>query len=323
MDTSCFLEFNKSKYFKDAVYEFIDVPPLCAEYIDQPEFQRLRRVKQLGNSHRVFTCATHTRFSHCLGVMHLAGIMCKQLGIKDKRIKHLIQLAGMYHDVGHLPYSHLFDKILEIAKLPDIFTHHEERSCETFVKVSERLQLLKEDEVKFVCACITETCLEGYPKYYFKIISGPVDVDKLDYLHRDAYHIGLPAFQTQYILRNSVVTVDGELGFRSKAKGAIVDMFATRKRMHDVVYQHKVCLEYDTLYMCMILKVVKKLNKEEIENLCDYSLEHILMTHPETKDTYFDLERRIKTHSEDCTSHPIIAKRHYNSGSIEDITFVP
>jgi HD superfamily phosphohydrolase len=312
---------SKSVYFKDSVYEFIDLPALCVEYLDQPEFQRLRRVRQLGNSHRVFTSATHTRFSHSLGVMYLAGIMCKQLKIKDKRTKHLIQLAGMHHDIGHLPYSHLFDRVLEIAKPLGVSLHHEVRSCEIFIKVSERLGLLTDQEVKFVCACITETCLEGYPKYYFKIISGPVDVDKLDYLHRDAYHIGLPEFQAQYIVKNSLVGSNGDLAFRTKAKGAIIDMFAARKRMHDVVYQHKVCLEYDTLYMCMILKVIGEMDKAEIENLCDYALEHILMTHPETKATYLDLERRVKTHSKTCTSHPIIEKQYYKSGSIQDITF--
>jgi len=72
----------------------------------------------------------------------------------------------------------------------------------------------------------------------------------------------------------------------------------------------------------MILKVIKKLNKEEIENLCDYTLEGILMKDTETKGTYMNLERRIKTHDTTCESHQSLSKKHYASGSIEDIIFV-
>jgi len=311
----------KERLVKDCIYGHIKIPVLCGAFIDNPKFQRLRRIKQLGNVHRVYPSATHTRFEHSIGVMHLAGVLARVLDINNIRTIHLIQLAGLYHDVGHLPYSHLFDKILEVLKPDTISHHHEDRSITTFLQVSKELQLLTPDEESFVCACIKGEVLDGYDKYLFQIISSEVDVDKMDYLCRDAYHTGMSSFQVNYIIMNARVDTQGKIVFRTKAREDIRDLFETRRRMHELVYQHPVSLQYDTMYMCMLLRIGNNITFDE---LCDYKLDTLLMSHPMAKDIYLQLECRKKDHNKLCgdVSHPILTKCIMESGSLDDIVFV-
>lgn len=311
---------QKRRIIKDCLYGYINVPELCHLYIDVPEFQRLRRIKQLGNVSRVYPSATHTRFEHCIGVMHLAGIMADILNI-DTKFKQLIQLAGLYHDIGHLAYSHLFDTVLAIINPKDILCHHEDRSVATFLKVSNRLGLLTEIEQKFICACIKGETIEGYDKYLFQIVSSEIDVDKLDYLCRDAYHTGMPSFHANYIIMNARIGTDKSIVFRSKSREDIKNMFETRRRMHELVYQHPVSLQYDTIYICMILQLSDELIYDE---LCDYKLDALLMTNPRTREIYRQLETRKKNHDDLCRdkTHPIHQKHIPNSGCLNDIKWV-
>lgn len=310
------------KIVKDCIYGHIKIPEICVKYLDIPEFQRLRRIKQLGNVSKVYPSATHTRFEHSLGVMHLAGEMCDHLQISEPQ-KHLIQLAGLYHDVGHLPYSHLFDKILEKACIEGVNPHHESRSIETFKKVSERLAILSQQDIEFVCACILGYYLPEYPKYLFEIISSSIDVDKLDYLCRDAYHTGMPSFQAKYIILNSrLITQNNEtsIGYRKKAYEDIKYLFETRNRMHELVYQHPVSLEHDTIYMKMVLEVIHHIDPQKIGTLCDYTLDSLLMSHPFTKLTFSKMECRLKDEILDSfETNESIQKIIHPSGSIENI----
>jgi deoxynucleoside triphosphate triphosphohydrolase SAMHD1 len=317
------------KIIKDCIYGHIKVPALCARFIDVPDFQRLRRVKQLGNVSRVYPSATHTRFEHSIGVMHLAGVLCDHLDIQDGpnnlEYRPLIQLAGLYHDIGHLPYSHLFDKALEIIKPAHIAIHHEDRSVATFLDVSRRLNLLTKEEERFVCACIKGEPIDGYPQYLFEIIASTIDVDKLDYLCRDAYHCGMTSFQSNYILLNARIT-DGHICFRKNASEDIKDMFETRSRMHKLVYQHDVSLQYDSMFICMIERLSQAdafTGDFDYSMLCDYKLDTLFMTHPATKDMYYDIEYRHKKHDMICAdkSHNMVRKIE-NSGTFDDVRFV-
>lgn len=312
----------KSNIVKDCIYGFVKIPDLCRSYMDTPEFQRLRRVKQLGSVSRVYPSATHTRFEHSIGVMHLAGELADVLNISTEH-KILIQLAGLYHDIGHLPYSHLFDKVLKMYKPEGVLLDHEDRSIDTFLKVSKRLGIVSQKDQEFVSACIKGEYLEGYDKCLFQVVSSYIDVDKLDYLCRDAYHTGMPTFQSSYIIQNARLNENREIVFRKKALEDIKDMFETRRRMHELVYQHPVSLEYDTLYMCMILKVSHVLGTENLEyySLCDYKLETLLMENRQTKDMYQHIEARNKNHSLLCSdvTHSIISKNIFDSGCLSDV----
>lgn len=311
---------SKQKIIKDCIYGHVKIPSLCLPFIDRPEFQRLKRVRQLGNVHRVYPSATHTRFEHSLGVMHLAGVMCNHLNIQPRETS-LIQLAGLYHDIGHMPYSHLFDKILKVIKPDGVLIKHEDRSVQTFLKVSSELGLLTKSEEQFVIDCIKGQCPGDNTNYLYQIISADIDVDKLDYLSRDAYHTGMPTFQAHYIILNSRIDPLGNIVFRKKAFHDIKNMFDMRRRMHEEVYQHPVSLQYDTMYMCMIKKIKDKIS---YDNLCDYTLESLLITSPETADIHRQIESRIKEHSKLCSdlTCKIIVKKIKESGTIDDIKWI-
>jgi HD superfamily phosphohydrolase len=108
---------NKKKIFNDPVYGFVSVPyEIIFDLIEHPYFQRLRNIKQLGLTHLVYPGALHTRFHHALGAMHLMGIALETLRSKGIEITHdeakAATVAILLHDIGHGPYSHLFEDIV-------------------------------------------------------------------------------------------------------------------------------------------------------------------------------------------------------------------
>lgn len=258
---------NKTRTVKDCLYGQVKIPPLCEAAMHTPEFQRLRFVRQLGVAHYVYPSAVHTRFEHSIGVMHLAGKMCKVLHVpQDKR--RLIELGALFHDLGHMAYSHLFDEFLEwrhnSENLPEIFQHsdHEDRSVYLFRQINARLQLLTPEDEEFVVNVILGIIPDGQPPYLYEIVCNKlcgVDVDKMDYLQRDAYHTGMHGFQSGYVIQNAVVTEDGHLAFLEKARIDVEDIFATRHRMHCNVYRHRTTRKMDKLYWCMLYHLGDKL----------------------------------------------------------------
>eukprot|EP00057_Strongylocentrotus_purpuratus_P021821 XP_011676295.1 PREDICTED: deoxynucleoside triphosphate triphosphohydrolase SAMHD1-like [Strongylocentrotus purpuratus] len=118
----------KTKVFNDSVHGHIDFDPLLIEIIDTPQFQRLRFIKQLGCCYFVFPGAAHNRFEHSLGVCYLAGMLVRSLQRKQPELEITnedilcVQIAGLCHDLGHGPFSHLFDKLFIPAVKPD-FEH--------------------------------------------------------------------------------------------------------------------------------------------------------------------------------------------------------
>jgi HD superfamily phosphohydrolase len=145
---------SRGKLFNDCVHEHYELPYLCVKVMDTPEFQRLRDLKQLGGTYNVFTCAAHNRFEHSLGTAHLAGKVAAQLsklqpslGISEKDIL-CCQLAGLCHDLGHGPMSHMFDgKFLTKMqqKMGDVYVPpHEELSTRMLDHLIEANDLDKE-----------------------------------------------------------------------------------------------------------------------------------------------------------------------------------
>lgn len=329
---------TKTRIIKDCIYGHFAIPPLCAQFMDVPEFQRLRRVRQLGLVHYIYPSATHTRFEHSIGTMYMAGKMVDQLRKFveiDEKTKHLIQLAGLYHDVGHFAFSHLFDSTLKLFSendkndvLHDIFkiTDHEHRSIYFLTKVNQRLGILSPSEETFVTNLIKGHVPESEKDltYLYQIICNAesgIDVDKMDYLRRDAYHTGFPGFQSDYIIINAVIDSDHHIAFRSKARTDIQDLYNTRIKMHTNVYQHHTSKDLEKIYYCAMKRMGQRLFAYG-EKTDDFNIDTLIRECPDLVDLVEIIEYR-KLHHE-CKNCKEYSPRLSipGSGTIDMVRFI-
>ncbi|KYH32794.1 HD domain-containing protein [Neomoorella mulderi] len=180
---------------RDPVHGFIHRTREEEEIIDTPVFQRLRRIKQLAMASLVYPGALHTRFEHSLGVMHLTRRMVeKLLPREDPRDKLLLELAALLHDLGHGPFSHVSEEVLEkyydrdkVKLAPHEKIH--ERVTGGLIKHSEHLApLISESDRNRIVNILSGQWGDQVLK---DILSGPIDADKQDYLLRDSYYCGV------------------------------------------------------------------------------------------------------------------------------------
>ncbi|KAI5625235.1 deoxynucleoside triphosphate triphosphohydrolase SAMHD1 isoform X1 [Silurus asotus] len=194
------------KVFNDPVHGHIELHPLLVKIIDTPQFQRLRYIKQLGGAYYVFPGASHNRFEHSIGVAHLAGCLIKtlkekqpELGITKQDVL-CVQIAGLCHDLGHGPFSHLFDGMFIPRIRPDCQWKHEDASVKMFEHlveknnlqpVMEKYGVFKKDLI-FITEQIAgpKDKYEGRPEdqsFLYEIVANKrtgIDVDKWDYFAR-------------------------------------------------------------------------------------------------------------------------------------------
>ncbi|XP_074536701.1 deoxynucleoside triphosphate triphosphohydrolase SAMHD1-like [Halichoeres trimaculatus] len=272
--------------FNDPIHGHIELHPLLIAIIDTPQFQRLRNIKQLGGAYFVYPGASHNRFEHSIGVAHLAGQLAEALRTRQPELKITkedilcVQIAGLCHDLGHGPFSHLFDgpflnKIAE-KRMQEGNTaegerlkswKHEQGSCDMFdhlVKENNLLPLMKDCGLKlkdlgFIKEMILHpsdsdqewpyTGREQNKAFLYDIVSNKrngVDVDKFDYLARDSYHLGIQNnFDHHRYIKFASVRVcenDGRkyICMRDKEVDNMYDLFYTRHCLHRRAYQHKV-----------------------------------------------------------------------------------
>lgn len=276
----------------DVIYHFIDIPDVCKKFIDTPEFNRLRRIKQLGLVHYVYPSATHTRFEHSIGVMFLAGKVADILNINGRE-KELLQIAGLLHDIGHVSFSHLFDYILEdkIKKLPEInnkykkVSKHEYRSIIILKTINNRLRILTDQEIQIVSKMILGDSSNEEKPFLFQIINNKlfgIDVDRIDYLQRDLYHLALPCFHGDYIIRCLRIK-NNNLAILDKAKSEVEMLFEARKRFLTIACRHKTVLKIEQLIR-QILDKTKIADEWFLKNwidLDDYTIYTKIKFYPE------------------------------------------
>jgi deoxynucleoside triphosphate triphosphohydrolase SAMHD1 len=222
----------------DPIHGNIFICPLAKKIIDTEEFQRLRNIKQLGCCYYVFPGASHNRFEHSLGVYHLAKQYIKLLNTDNQFTSvdiKCITVAALIHDLGHGPYSHLFDELVSEEK------NHEYRSCELFHRMNTKYSLgFSEEEISFIQKVIFPKNIKEDKKYLYQIVSNVngVDVDRFDYLMRDIRMIGLNyGIEYKRIMSHSKI-LNNEIIYSSKVKINIDDFFRTRFIMYKEVYNH-------------------------------------------------------------------------------------
>ncbi|XP_041801150.1 deoxynucleoside triphosphate triphosphohydrolase SAMHD1 [Chelmon rostratus] len=284
------IEAEASKVFNDPIHGHVELHPLLIKIIDTPQFQRLRNLKQLGGTYFVFPGASHNRFEHCIGVGYLAGRLVQALNDRQpellisRRDILCVQIAGLCHDLGHGPFSHMFDgKFIPKAR-PEITWKHETASLAMFDHlvtdnhlrpVMEQHGLVLPEDLDFIkeqiAGPLDTNAAQGqkWPykgrledkSFLYEIVANKrngIDVDKWDYFARDCYHLGIQNnFDYRRFLKFArVCEVEGQkqICVRDKEVGNLYDMFHTRNCLHRRAYQHKVGNIIETMLTEAFLK---------------------------------------------------------------------
>ncbi|KAF8173867.1 hypothetical protein K438DRAFT_1728338 [Mycena galopus ATCC 62051] len=251
---------SQMRHIKDQVHDYVIVSPLLSSLIDTKEFQRLRYIKQLGTSYMVWPGAAHNRFEHCLGVAHLARSMVEhlrdtqpELDISPRDVD-CVQIAGLCHDLGHGPWSHVWDGLVMPIILPEKPWKHEEGSKMMFRALLDNNKniSLPEKDVEFILALIdgdSSQCSSDEKSFLFDIVANKrngLDVDKFDYIARDSYMIGEPIKFSPGRLINSTRVINNEICYDIKEVNFLDEICHTRFKLHKMIYNHKtaIAIEY-------------------------------------------------------------------------------
>jgi len=233
------------KIINDPVHGFITVDdPLIFEIISHPYYQRLRRIHQMAFASLVYPGAVHTRLHHSLGAYHLMGLALNELGNKGVEItkeeEQGAKIAILLHDIGHGPYSHALEKKLIKG------VHHEDISILI-------LQLLNEQFNGKLTTAI-EIFTGNYPKRFLhQLISGQLDVDRMDYLTRDSFFTGVIEGAIGYDRILKMLTVyEGELMIEEKAIYTVEKFLVSRRLMYWQVYLHKTVLAAEKMLVNIV-----------------------------------------------------------------------
>lgn len=218
------------KLVHDPIHGHIELDDFALRLVDTPQFQRLRRITQLGLAYLAYPSARHTRFEHSLGTFHLA----RELASHNEGMEEGVEYAALLHDIGHYPFSHTLEAL---------YPRHEENTA----------YMLKEAEIR-------EVIEERYSlKEFLKLlkhpaVSGDIDADRMDYLVRDAYYtgVGYGIVDLERLIRN--LRYDGKsLIIGQKGVMAAQSLLLARSMMYPTVYQHHV----SRIASAMLVKAVE------------------------------------------------------------------
>lgn len=249
----------REKLFRDPIHDLIafnaadPADRLILRAIDTPEVQRLRRIKQLGMAHMAYQGAEHSRFSHSIGVLHLLRRMLDRLAKQSpKPVDELtllaLQVAGLVHDLGHGPFSHVIEKFFE--------EHHE--------VWSRRILLSPETEINRVLRAYSQELPrrvaellsgEGEPRWLTALIDSQMDADRFDYLMRDSHMTGVKygVFDLERLLLLLRVSEDGsKVVVDSKGILPVEKYLQSRYQMYRQVYFHKTVTAAEAMLMAVL-----------------------------------------------------------------------
>jgi len=260
------------KNYNDPIYGFISIPtPFIYSLIQEPVFQRLRRIQQMGLSHYVFSGATHHRFAHALGAMHLMHKALNVLEEKGIAISHeekeAAMIAILLHDIGHGPFSHALEGIL----IKNV-------SHETFsLALMKALNQKHNGKLNMAIEMFTNK----YKRPFFnQLISSQLDMDRLDYLKRDSFYSGVTEgnINTDRIIAMLMVYKD-QLVVEEKGMYSIEKFLLARRLMYWSVYLHKTSYVAEEVLKRIILRARELLSQGTAIEVSDDLLYFISTSH--------------------------------------------
>lgn len=286
----------ESKLVRDPLYNFIEIPTEFLPIIDHKLFQRLRWISQLPLEQLVYPSAQHSRFEHSLGVMHLAILSAislinnspevldkvfKQDGEfkklkKAEKLKSFILIAGLsglLHDIGHAPFSHTLEEACKYSKIKYKYDH-EEVGYILSSKLLEELgisdKLFCERTLKILNKKLKIINKDLFPIDFImrKLIDGPIDVDKGDYIYRDSYHCGTTygIYDIQRLWRNIIIN-SNDYSIAVNEKGALEawTLRIQRFKMYKNVYKHHIRNITDSMLIDIISTMLDKSSKKKLD----------------------------------------------------------
>ncbi|CDC51602.1 hD domain protein [Bacteroides finegoldii CAG:203] len=256
------------KIINDPVFGFINIPKgLLYDIVRHPLLQRLTRIKQVGLSSVVYPGAQHTRFQHSLGAFYLMSEAITQLASKGNFIfdseAEAVQAAILLHDIGHGPFSHVLEDTI-VKGIP-----HEEIS----LMLMERMN----KEVDGQLSLAIQIFKDEYPKRFLhQLVSGQLDMDRLDYLRRDSFYTGVTEgnIGSARIIKMLDVA-DDRLVVESKGIYSIENFLMARRLMYWQVYLHKTSVAYEKMLISTLLRA-KELASQGIELFASPALHFFL-----------------------------------------------
>ena len=267
-----FKKLDETKVLRDPVHSYIHINyEVVWNCLDSKEFQRLRRIRQLGGDFQVYPTAEHSRFSHSLGVYEIVRRMVTEIKSLSMELseydKICVMLAGLLHDVGHGPFSHAFEHITNHS--------HEDYTAKIILGETELNQVLTEVSPRLP-EDIVSIIEHNHPNDILnQIISGQLDADRMDYLLRDSYFSATSygQFDLERILRTMRVRKIDEnkkaLVVKYTGIHSVEDYIMARYQMYWQVYYHPVARSYEAVFIQLFnrLKDIFKDNKEYFSDM--------------------------------------------------------
>ena len=259
---------NKRKIINDPVYGFISLPDaFIYDLVEHPWFQRLRNIRQLGLSAYVYPGAVHTRFQHSLGSMHLTRLALETLRAKGVDISHEeedgVLAAILLHDIGHGPFSHALEHTLV-----DEISH-------------EQLSLMMMEEINRQRGGSLDTAISVFSgkyrrRFLSELISGQLDMDRMDYLRRDSFFTGVVEGEVGFDRIIHMLNVsDDMLAIDEKGIYSVEKFLIARRLMYWQVYNHRTVLSAEKL-LCNLIIRAKELRSAGVEMFASPSLDFFL-----------------------------------------------
>lgn len=286
-------------FIKDPIYGYIRLTEVEKSIIDTLAVQRLRRIRQLAGAEYVYPAANHTRFEHVLGAMYLAGVVADNIPVQlSPEERQKVRLAALLHDVGHAPFSHLFEPLL----VKYLNRNHEDMSS-WIIANSALTDVISAQgfDAKELSGLAVGRLAKAEKPFLRQIISSSFDVDKMDFVVRDSYHTGagygsVDVFRLIYTMD----VLDGNLAMDITALPTLESLIIARLESFRAIYFHRACRAVEMMLLKALdaakedLEILKIRTPDEYLEWDDYTIWSKLLKSPNSREIMRELsERRL------------------------------